>query len=394
MGLLKKISATLSGSERYTTRLAGKEGLAEALAFRESVFGALGKDWKGNPSQCPAFKNALDDESDHLVAYDTRSNKAVGYLRATAAHRLGGAIDPTLQGALRHFPASVHPFVTVWHWMGIAATEDEALIRESLCAGAYGHCLSGGKAALAVSSCSPTEIAEYRRLGFRPLGRVVASEIGGHALPVFLDMHGYQSLKLLDSPLYEIASSQGLPPGKIGSDWYKDFIFKNGNIDTGYTRYQAGADANEFHSALTEGLKEAARKQLLMNALHLRCRFGETVLADSAHDTSIGIVKKGALEVYLGQDLIAVLGEGDVFGELAFILGGKRNAMVRSASEETELLVLSRKVVDTLKSAADQLQFWQNLAALVAKRVVSANAALNDARDAKTTAGMPGTRGN
>ncbi|MCB0405249.1 MAG: cyclic nucleotide-binding domain-containing protein [Bdellovibrionales bacterium] len=390
MGLLKTITATLSGSDRFSTRLADQA--SEAIGFREETFGPLGAGWKGGSADCPAFRNPLDEKSEHLLTYDSRTNKPVGYLRVTSAHHLLGATDPIIQSALRHFPASVHPFVTVWHWMGITSPGNEAQIRQSLCAAAYSHCLSGGKAALAVAASTPSELAEYRRLGFRPLGRVLASEIGGHALPVFLDMHGYQSLKLLDSPLYEIAKELGFPPGKIGSNWYQEFIFKNGSIDTGYTRYQAGADSTEFHSALTEGLKEGARKQLLTNALHLTCRFGETVLADSAHDTSIGIVKKGALEVYLEQDLIAVLGEGDVFGELAFILGGKRNASVRAASEDTELLVLSRKVVDTLKSTSDQLQFWRNLAALVAKRVVSANAALNDAREAKTSAAMPGTR--
>ncbi|MCB0417434.1 MAG: cyclic nucleotide-binding domain-containing protein [Bdellovibrionaceae bacterium] len=394
MGLLKTITDTLSGSERYTTRFAEKEELDEAFGFREQAFQSLGSGWKGNPDHCPAFRNALDKESSHLLAYDSRTKKPVGYLRLTPAHRLFGATEPTFQSALQHFPASVHPFVSVWHWMAVQAPDSEAAVRYALCTAAYTRSLEEGKAALVVASCRPSDIAEFRSLGFRPLGRVVASAISGHALPIFLDLHGYQSLKLLDSPLYAIAKSKGLPPGKIGSDWYQEFIFRNGSIDTGYTRYQAGAEASEFHASLTEGLKDGARKQLLNNALHLRCRFGETVLADSAHDTSIGLVKKGALEVLLGQDLIAVLGEGDVFGELAFILGGKRNAMVRAASDDTEILVLSRKIVETLKSPADQAQFWRNLATLVAKRVVSANAALNDARKAKTSAGMPGTGGN
>lgn len=75
------------------------------------------------------------------------------------------------------------------------------------------------------------------------------------------------------------------------------------------------------------------------------------------------IIKKGQVEIFKGQDEInkktnlAVLAEGDVFGEMALVSDRPRNASAKTISE-AEIFILEKKDFD---------KFLQNNSALASK---------------------------
>ena len=75
----------------------------------------------------------------------------------------------------------------------------------------------------------------------------------------------------------------------------------------------------------------------------------------------------------IGGKTLVLLGEGDIFGELAFILNSKRTAEVIAASPDTEIVLFNISALDSLENEADKVVIWQNLSRVLAQKVVLTN---------------------
>ena len=83
----------------------------------------------------------------------------------------------------------------------------------------------------------------------------------------------------------------------------------------------------------------------------------------------MGFVQRGAVQVEVGGRVVAVLGERELFGETAVVLGTTRTANVSAIGDDTQVLMLSQTCLDRLNNPADVTQVWRNLAQVLAKRV-------------------------
>ncbi len=88
---------------------------------------------------------------------------------------------------------------------------------------------------------------------------------------------------------------------------------------------------------------------------HRKVKSGETIVKSGEKGKEMFIVKSGSVNVYAEdpsthkQRLIAILGKGDHFGEIALFKEGERIATV-TARDNTELLVLSREDLERILS--------------------------------------------
>jgi len=93
------------------------------------------------------------------------------------------------------------------------------------------------------------------------------------------------------------------------------------------------------------------RSQLGVNEQHLEP--GEDVFEEGDLGDSVYIIKDGTCEVTRGKgdskEVLATLGAGQVFGEMALLADAGRNATV-TAAERTNLLVITKPVFDALSS--------------------------------------------
>jgi len=154
--------------------------------------------------------------------------------------------------------------------------------------------------------------------------------------------------------------------------WFRHFEADEGPIDPGIAFFSADDD-REIHAQLTRGLSDRGREEVLRNAMEIACRPGDTVLQAGDGGRFMGFVLDGIVEVRVGERVVAMLGEGELFGEIAVVLDANRSADVVAAVDGTRVLTLSRNCVKRIGRASARVQLWQNISKVLAIRVNRGN---------------------
>ncbi len=237
------------------------------------------------------------------------------------------------------------------------------------------HCIvevlkAGGQAVL--MSCDPGHFSIYKRLGFRPVGVLHKTPEGFFRIPmIFLPDQDY--LSIIHSPVLPYLSGIVFAPYRPICEWYYKLVRENSELQTGAAYYPQDESDFEGHHTITEGLSPEGREIFLKNALIIKCREGEVLITENDGGKAFGYIRKGLVKVVIGGKTVVVLGEGDIFGEIAFILHTKRSAKVIAASPDTEVVLFSDSAFNSLAKETDRTVIWRNLARVLAQRVVLTN---------------------
>ena len=236
------------------------------------------------------------------------------------------------------------------------------------------HCFievlkAGGQAVL--MSCDPGHYSIFKRLGMRPIGPLSKTTEGLFRIPmIFLPDQDY--LSIIHSPVLPLMRGVDFEVYQPLCQWYYQLVRENSSLQVG-SAYYANKEDFESHHTITEGLSEKGLEAFLKNAIVIHCREGEVLITENDGGKAFGFVRKGMLKVVIGNKTVVLLGEGDIFGEIAFILHTKRTAQVVAASPDTEVVLFSESAINTLEAEADRSIIWRNLARVLAQRVVVTN---------------------
>lgn len=241
------------------------------------------------------------------------------------------------------------------------------------------HCFieilkAGGQAM--VISCDVGYFSIYKRLGMRPIGALTKSDQGNSFIPmIFIPDKNY--LTLISSPVLDTLRGADFTKYETVCTWYYKLVKENSELQIGSAVYPENNAEFVGHQSITEGLSEAGLAAFLNNAMVVDCREGEVLLMENDGGRTFGFIQKGIVKVVIGGKTVVLLSEGDIFGELAFILNTKRTAQVIATSDETEIVLFSATAINSLENEADKVAIWQNLARVLAQRVVLTNRLLN-----------------
>jgi CRP-like cAMP-binding protein len=94
------------------------------------------------------------------------------------------------------------------------------------------------------------------------------------------------------------------------------------------------------------------------------------IIAADDGGRSMGLVLEGVVQVEKGDRVLGVLGEGELFGDMAFVLETRRTARVVAGGDDTRVLLFSQSGPKRVKDPADQAVLWRNLARVIAQRLL------------------------
>lgn len=366
--LFKKLKATFDHmTGRYHCFLAEGHDLERCHVLRRRVYE------KGNPPDVIEknfIHDAFDRKSIVVACRDVRGGEISGCLRLTVAREYLHSSDFDFYH-LGFFPPELLNRVIVISRIAILNEEHNEPVRMALFQWFYEWSLRENRSSILTMVCDPIISPIYRKMGFHPLHRVFAGKEGGYFVPLFLVCHDYENLRQCDSPLLDIADDLRRPFVIDGLEWMHQLAKKHVYVDTGF-HFVSERD-HDLRSLLTEGLSELGRREILKNAVRVTCRAKEIIITKGAKSRSVGIVIKGSLEVLDAGKVLAVLGEGDLFGEISFVLGVPRTADVMASTDGTEVILLEFSDIDSLSYEQDQKLIWKNMARLLASRLAKRN---------------------
>ena len=311
------------------------------------------------------------DTSQLAACQDTRTGTIVASLRLADAALEQAANGKAQQYQLDLFDEQRLQSIAVFSQLAIHPSHEKSQAAPVL----LSHCSievlkAGGQAVL--MSCDPGHYSIYKRLGMRPIGPLSKTTEGLFRIPmIFLPDQEY--LSLINSPILPLLQGIDFDNYQTICQWYYKLVRENSELQTGAAFYPENQEDFEGHHTITEGLSEKGREAFLKNALVIHCREGEVLITENDGGKTFGFVRKGLVKVVIGSQTVVLLGEGDIFGEIAYILQSKRTAEVVAASPDTEVVLFSESALTRLEGEADRAVVWRNLARVLAQRLVLTN---------------------
>jgi len=125
------------------------------------------------------------------------------------------------------------------------------------------------------------------------------------------------------------------------------------------------------------GLDAAETKECISRSNIIECAAGDRVLKHGGSSQNLFLVLGGTLEVRHDGRLVNVLGPGDVFGEMAFLLDLPRQSDVYAATPGVRILSLSDGTLHKLMAEEPTLaaKLLLNISRMLCGRLIKANAA-------------------
>jgi hypothetical protein len=312
-----------------------------------------------------AFVDA-DVPYEFYAVKDTRNDQVIGCIRVTKAQDIAAIAQSREEYHLDKFPPALLARTQVFTRLVMLREFRKTAASLVLFRRLFADALPRGTLA-SLLSCEPGLYASYLRLGFRPLGGVHQGASGGFRIPMVIFAHDLEHFRRVRSPLVSQLSALEGPLPQDGLTWYRTLEAVEGPIDPGVAFFTD--DTADVHALLTQGLTDAGRAAVLLNAMKINCHPGDVVLNAGDGGRSMGFVLQGAVQAEIGGRVVAILGEGEMFGEMAVVLNTPRTATLIAAGDDTRVLMLSQTCLDRLEDPADRVQVWRNLAQVLATRV-------------------------
>ena len=247
---------------------------------------------------------------------------------------------------------------------------------------AYLEFVNAHRIQLVFGDCEPHLLNLYQGLGFRTYtDRNVSSPETGYLIPLVMVAEDVDYLRAIGSPLAGVLRDFGTErrvPERLES-----LLARHGAVVSQRLTPRA-AFHSEVFGALSvlegkgispfDGLSEAQIERCLEKSSSIACRPGDHVVKKGNPAKNMFIVLAGALEVRDEGRALAQLHTGDVFGEMAFLLGTPRSTDVYAVGDGAHVLSLSesqiRSIIDSDPQTAARLLL--NIAKMLCVRLLNA----------------------
>lgn len=201
-------------------------------------------------------------------------------------------------------------------------------------------------------NCAPSLLDLYEQMGYRRYADGFIDADVGYRIPMVFMAEDAVYMKLVHSPFYRLARK--LPSSQDDSHWFErqfpeHAIHVNRRLidaDQFWDMLETNLHEDpKSRISLLGGLSDADAQQFLSSCTLMLCKAGDTIIRPGDVGDEMFVVLEGAVEVWGGSDQkpvsLAMLGPGQVFGEIAFVSRVPRTAKV-VAVNDVKLLILTQ----------------------------------------------------
>jgi hypothetical protein len=209
---------------------------------------------------------------------------------------------------------------------------------------------------LMIGDCEPHLLNVYQALGFRPYARRnINSTDAGYLIPLVVVAEDIDYVRRLKSPLADVMADFG-DDHRIPAcvEWLVEAprgVTSERLVDIATYWQQVYSSLEELESrriSLFDDLDDAQAQRCLHKSTIIECQVGDRLLKRGNTAKNLYVLLGGAVEVRDGDDVLALIAPGEVFGEMAFLLGRPRTADVYAVAEGTRVLSLSESSLQRL----------------------------------------------
>lgn len=218
---------------------------------------------------------------------------------------------------------------------------------------------------LIFGACEPHLLSLHLGRGARPYAkRNINSAEAGYLIPIVTVVEDVAYLRRIGSPVAEKAIDYGAD-ARIPT--CVDRLINCASVlsqrlstaDEYWGEVQrAVGELGESRPSALDGLSDAEAERCLGHSNVIECAAGDRVLKKGGVARNMFVVLEGTLEARDGDELLRVMSPGDVFGEIAFLLGQPRSADVYAATDAGVLSLSEgtiRKLIESDPAIAAQL---------------------------------------
>ena len=207
--------------------------------------------------------------------------------------------------------------------------------------------------------CAPTLVPYYRKLGARPFGARLVETPDDIMVPLMSIMSDYAYFKRVGSPLAPLVKKH-FGRGKrkpLNPEAYRHlFEAESEPVEADPAKIwdelqDAVVDSPPDSGAFLDNLPPQVVKQLTKRGFIIDIPAGKMIARKGLSAQEMFYILDGLFEVTDGGQRLALLGQGELFGELAFFSSAqRRTATVTSITEGRVLVMHAQTLRDLIKS--------------------------------------------
>lgn len=198
--------------------------------------------------------------------------------------------------------------------------------------------------------CSPHLIPFYEHLGYRRYTHAYNDTTYGYKLPILMLWRDHEWFRRVRSPLARLVEQQ--PDDSEARAWFETTYPEFLDVESAslladgifFDLLQERVGNDPLHSlSILAGLDRSEADLFLSQATLIRAQKGDRIIREGERDETLFIMLSGIAEVTRPEapnKPIRVMGAGDSFGEIGFLMEANRTANV-TARISSEVLVLS-----------------------------------------------------
>jgi GNAT superfamily N-acetyltransferase len=230
--------------------------------------------------------------------------------------------------------------------------------------------------------CYPHLVQLYQQMGYRIYKSNIKHPDYGSVIPMVLLLEDIEYLEQIHSPFLRYA--RGLPNSRDAREYFDKHFPEYASVQPLFAEHQDLMEtlavemgrAPEQCLGFLEGFTTEESQALIRNLAVLKYQPGEYVFKQGDESLGMFCIIKGQVEVLLNSGAnaktIAILNQGDIFGEMGFVAKTKRTASIR-VREATDLLVLAPTDFQKVIKVTPELgvRFLTNLFTTVVERYIN-----------------------